>query len=74
MNPSRILVTGSTGFIGSRLCERLALDYKLPYRAMVYNFSHAPRIARLGAEMVAGDLDEAESLTRALNGCDTVCI
>ena len=72
MNPSRILVTGSTGFIGSRLCERLALDYKLPYRAMVHNFSHAPRIARLGAEMVAGDLDDAASLRRALNGCDTV--
>jgi nucleoside-diphosphate-sugar epimerase len=72
MNPSKILVTGGTGFIGSRLCERLALDYKLPYRVLVRNFSHAPRIARLGAEMVGGDLDDSGSLDRALVGCDAV--
>jgi nucleoside-diphosphate-sugar epimerase len=72
MSPSRILVTGSTGFIGARLCERLTLDYKLPYRALVRNFSHAPRIARLGAEMVGGDLDDLASLDRALAGCDMV--
>ncbi len=72
MNPSKILVTGGTGFIGSRLCERLALDYKLPYRVLVRNFTHAPRIARLGAEMVGGDLDDSGSLDRALAGCDAV--
>jgi len=72
MNPSKILLTGGTGFIGSRLCERLALDYKLPYRVLVRNFTHAPRIARLGAEMVGGDLDDSGSLDRALVGCDTV--
>ncbi len=68
----KILVTGGTGFIGSRLCERLTLDYKLPYRVMVREFSHAPRIARLGAEMVGGDLDDSASMARALEGCDTV--
>jgi nucleoside-diphosphate-sugar epimerase len=72
MNPSRILLTGDTGFIGSRLCERLALDYKLPYRVLVRNFTHAPRIARLGAEMVGGHLDDAASMGKALAGCDTV--
>jgi nucleoside-diphosphate-sugar epimerase len=68
----KILVTGGTGFIGARLCERLTLDYKLPYRVMVREFSHAPRIARLGAEMVGGDLDDSASMDRALEGCDTV--
>ncbi len=72
MKPSKILVTGGTGFIGARLCERLALDYKLPYRVLVRNFTHAPRIARLGAEMVGGDLGDPMSLERALIGCDTV--
>jgi len=72
MSLSRILVTGSTGFIGARLCERLALDYKLPYRALVRDFRRAPRIARLGAQMVGGHLDDLASLDRALDGCDTV--
>ena len=72
MTPSRILVTGSTGFIGARLCERLTVDYKLAYRALVRDFGRAPRIARLAAEMVRGDIDDLESVERALDGCDTV--
>src|SRR5262245_5806546 len=72
MTPSKILITGATGFIGSRLCERLALDHKLPYRALVRNFAHAPRIARLGSDMAAGALDDPRALERALSGCDTV--
>ena len=72
MTPSRILVTGSTGFIGARLCERLTVDYKLAYRALVRDFGRAPRIARLAADMVRGDIDDFESLDRALDGCDTV--
>ena len=72
MTRSRILVTGSTGFIGARLCERLTVDYKLAYRALVRDFGRAPRIARLAAEMVRGDIDDLESVERALDGCDTV--
>jgi nucleoside-diphosphate-sugar epimerase len=72
MTSSKILVTGGTGFIGTRYCERLSLHYRLPYRALVRNFSHANRIARLGAEMVAGDLTKPESIQGALAGCDTV--
>jgi nucleoside-diphosphate-sugar epimerase len=70
--PGKVLVTGATGFIGTRLCERLALIHRIPYRALVRSFSHANRIARLGAEMVSGDLCNQESLARALEGCDTV--
>ena len=72
MNPRRILVTGSTGFIGSRLCELLSLEYCLPYRALVRNFSRAVRIARLNIEMAAGDLADPESLRKAVTGCDAV--
>lgn len=72
MKPTRILVTGATGFIGSRLCELLSLEFRLPYRALVRQFSRAARIARLDAELVAGDLLDAASLARAVAGCDAV--
>ncbi len=72
MRYSKILITGATGFIGSRLCEKFTLHYQLPYRALVRNFSKATRIARLGAEMVAGDLADPVSLQAALSGCDAV--
>lgn len=72
MIAKRLLVTGSTGFIGSRLCEMLSLDHHVPYRALVRNFARAARIARLGPEMVAGDLSDAASLSRAVEGCDVV--
>ncbi len=68
----KILVTGATGFIGSRLCERLKLYYQLPFRAMVRNFTNAHRIARLDIEMVYGDLQNKESIGSALRGCDSV--
>ncbi len=68
----KVLVTGATGFIGSRLCEMLSLDYRQPYRALVRNFSRAARIARLDPEMAPGDLMAPDSLVRALDGCDAV--
>ena len=72
MRPARILVTGATGFIGSRLCELLSLEYRLPYRALVRDFARAVRIARLETELVAGDMADADSLARAVEGCDAV--
>ena len=72
MRPTKILVTGATGFIGSRLCELLSLEYKLPYRALVRDFSRAARIARLDTELFAGDMTDAGSLARAVEGCDAV--
>ncbi len=72
MTPEKILVTGATGFIGSRLCEMLSLEHRIPYRALVRQFSRAARIARLDAELVGGDLLDADSLARAVAGCDAV--
>jgi len=72
VKPTKILVTGATGFIGSRLCELLSLEHRIPYRALVRNFSRAARIARLDAELVAGDMGDIESLARAVEGCDVV--
>lgn len=72
MKPTKILVTGATGFIGSRFCELLSLEYRVPYRALVRQFSRAARIARLDCELVAGDMLDAASLARAVEGCDVV--
>ncbi|WP_368563111.1 NAD-dependent epimerase/dehydratase family protein [Pseudoxanthomonas sp. UTMC 1351] len=72
MKPTKILITGATGFIGSRLCELLSLEHRLPYRALVRDFSRAARIARLDPELVAGDMLDAGSLARAVEGCDAV--
>ncbi len=72
MRPAKILVTGATGFIGSRLCEMLSLDHRLPYRALVRDYSRAARIARLDPELVGGDMADAASLARAVEGCDAV--
>lgn len=67
-----ILVTGGTGFIGSRLCEMLSLDYRISYRALVRNLSKAARIARLDCDLALGDLSDVESLYKALDGCVAV--
>ena len=72
MTPTKILLTGATGFIGTRLCERLKLHWRLPYRALVRNYTHATRIARLDSEMMPGDLTNVDALVKALDGCDTI--
>ena len=72
MKPTKILVTGATGFIGSRLCELLSLEHRLPYRALVRDFARAARIARLDTELVGGNMLDAGSLARAVEGCDAV--
>lgn len=59
-----ILVTGSTGNIGSELIDVLASSGE-PVRALVRG---APAVRRDGVEYVAGDLDDPASLAPALDG------
>jgi len=63
-----ILVTGATGNVGGRVAARL-LDLEMPVRALTRD----PARARLpGAEVVGGNLADADSLEPALAGVDTV--
>lgn len=76
-----VLVTGSEGFIGSHLCERL-FDLGANVRAFVlYNFENsfgwlADLIGRPGTqdrvEVVFGDIRDLDSLLAAIDGVDTV--
>lgn len=68
----KVLVTGGTGFIGSRLVEKLCLEHRTKVRALVRNFSTASRIARFPVEMIPGDVTDANAVKRATQGCDFV--
>lgn len=68
----RVLVTGGTGFIGTRLAEKLVLECKADVRVLVRNFARAPRIARFPVEMVPGDVTRPDDIKQAVHGCEVV--
>ncbi len=70
--PARCLITGATGFIGTRLCERLAAQGAQPLVAMVRRPDAAAGLQALGATTRQGDLLDRNQVERALEGCDAV--
>ena len=61
-----IFVTGATGFIGGRVCERLVQAGASRVRALVHSPHRAARIARLPIELCPGNLVGPGSLREAL--------
>jgi len=65
------LITGSTGFLGSRLAKTLLRDgYSV--RAFARNASKAVKLQALGAEIFIGDVRDPVSLTAAIQGAAVV--
>ncbi len=69
--PSAALVTGSTGFIGTRLAAELARRGRA-VRALVRARSDRSGLEDPRIEPVPGDVLEIESLRRAMTGCGEV--
>jgi len=67
-----VLVTGATGLIGGRLCEVMALSGAFEPRPFVHSTGSAWRIARFPLDFAIGDLCNAASVDRAMDGCDAV--
>jgi len=65
-------VSGATGFIGGRLCERLVQAGAHEVRALVHTAKKAPRIARLPIKLVPGDLLNPTSLVPAVGNASVV--
>jgi uncharacterized protein YbjT (DUF2867 family) len=68
MREAMELVTGATGYVGSRLLRRLAQEGR-PVRALARNPDAVERLA--GVEPLPGDLLTAGPLAAALDGCRT---
>ena len=71
MSTGRVLVTGASGFIGSRLAARLAGEGRR-VRCLVRPSSDTSALARLPVELATGALDQEGSLRRASEGCEQI--
>lgn len=66
-----VLLTGGTGFVGSRLARKL-VERGEPVRCLVRASSSPRNLEGLPVERVVADLRDPDSLARAVDGCDAV--
>ena len=64
-----VFLTGATGFIGGRLARRLS-GRGDRMRCLIRASSRSGNLRELGAELVVGELNDVDTLTRAMKGCD----
>jgi nucleoside-diphosphate-sugar epimerase len=67
----KILVTGASGFLGTRLVEILA-KRGYPVRTLVRKLSNTKKLKACGVEIYFGDVADLESLHPAFNNIDIV--
>lgn len=66
-----LLLTGATGFVGTNLLREL-LKEGLAVRCLVRSPSKGEALKALGGEVAYGDITDRASISRALEGVDTV--
>ena len=64
-----VFITGASGFIGGKLAERLLTEGR---RVKVLARRPLPHLAKLGAEIITGDLADEPALRRGCENCETV--
>lgn len=69
----KILVTGSSGKVGSRLVEMWAARQETDkLRCMIHTYGSAARILRFPLDVVEADLLDKASVRKAAQGCDAI--
>ncbi|SCB36435.1 SDR family oxidoreductase [Rhizobium hainanense] len=68
-----VLVVGASGFVGRQLAQTL-VSQGLRVRCLARNPSRIDDLARLGCQVVQGDLADPTSIERAVQGVDAVYI
>jgi uncharacterized protein YbjT (DUF2867 family) len=66
-----ILVAGGTGFVGTKVVHALRA-VELPVRVVARKPEKQDQLRAWGCEVVQGDMTDADSLRRAVEGCETV--
>ncbi len=61
----KVLVTGSTGFVGSRLCRDL-LEHGYIVNALQRKTSDLSSLMSLDVRLIEGDINDLESLRQAM--------
>lgn len=69
---SRVLIIGASGFLGTRLAERLTLGCGAQVRVGLRSVEKGSRLAKLPVEFSFCDLMNPNSLEDSLQGCDAV--
>jgi nucleoside-diphosphate-sugar epimerase len=66
-----VLVTGGTGFLGTSLARRLLAD-GARVRVLARSLAKAEPLAKMGADIVLGDINDQPAVSRAADGAQVV--
>jgi nucleoside-diphosphate-sugar epimerase len=67
-----VAVTGGTGFIGSRLAERLSFEERAFVKVLVHTWHKATWVSRADVNLIRGDITQIDSLEPLLRDVDIV--
>ena len=68
----RVLIVGASGFLGSKLAQRLSLDLNANVRVTIHRPETAARLGRFPVEYSECDLLEQNQVMDCVDGCDIV--